>query len=110
MRLRGTLLLVLICASVATVGAWTDKPHVDVAQGSRAAVPATKPWNALVEISRHEPTPRVDLAAELVVEVRWWTPDELEATTETLVPERLPELLRDLREDGPPAEAFDAGV
>jgi hypothetical protein len=53
MRLRGTLLLVLICATVATVGAWTDQPHVDVAQGSRAAVPATKPWDALVEISRH---------------------------------------------------------
>jgi hypothetical protein len=53
MRLRGTLLLVLICATVAGVGAWTDRPHVDVAQGSTAAVPATKPWNALVEISRH---------------------------------------------------------
>jgi double-stranded uracil-DNA glycosylase len=64
----------------------------------------------LVEISRHEPSPRVDLAAELVVDVRWWTQDELEATTETLAPERLPELLRDLRENGPPAEPFDVGV
>ena len=64
----------------------------------------------LVEIPGHEPTPRVDLAAELVVDVRWWTPDELEVTTETLVPQRLPALLRDLRENGPPAEAFDAGV
>jgi hypothetical protein len=50
-RLRSTLVLVLICAGVATLGAWTDKPHVDVAQGS-PAVPAAKPWNALVEISR----------------------------------------------------------
>jgi hypothetical protein len=53
MRVRGTLLLVLICATVATVGAWTDKPHVDVAQGSNQAVPAAKRWDALVEISRH---------------------------------------------------------
>jgi hypothetical protein len=36
---------------VATLGAWTDKPHVAVVQGS-TAVPATKPWDALVEISR----------------------------------------------------------
>ena len=32
------------------------------------------------------------------------------AATETLVPERLPQLLRDLRENGPPAEPFDVGV
>jgi TDG/mug DNA glycosylase family protein len=64
----------------------------------------------LVEIPDHEPSPRVDLAAELVVDVRWWAPDELETATETLVPERLPQLLRDLRENGPPAEPFDAGV
>jgi hypothetical protein len=42
---------VVICAGVAILGAWTDKPHVDVKQGS-PAVPAAKPWNALVEISR----------------------------------------------------------
>jgi hypothetical protein len=41
---------VLVCAGVATLGAWTDKPRVDV-RGS-TAVPATKPWDALVEISR----------------------------------------------------------
>ena len=64
----------------------------------------------LVEIPHHEPSPRVDLAAELVADVRWWTPDELEAATETLGPERLPELLRDLRENGPPAKPFDVGI
>jgi double-stranded uracil-DNA glycosylase len=64
----------------------------------------------LVEIARHEPSPRVDLATELVVDVRWWTQEELDAATETLVPERLPQLLRDLRENGPPAEPFDVGV
>ncbi len=64
----------------------------------------------LVEIDRHEPAPRVDLAAELVVDVRWWTPAELDAATETLVPGRLSELLRDIREHGPPVEPFDVGV
>jgi 8-oxo-dGTP pyrophosphatase MutT (NUDIX family) len=64
----------------------------------------------LVEISGHEPARRVDLAAELVVDVRWWTQDELETATETLVPERLPQLLRDLSVNGPPAEPFDVGV
>jgi len=64
----------------------------------------------LVEVAQHEPAPRVDLAAELVVDVRWWTQGEVDSATETLVPERLPELLRNLRENGPPAEPFDAGV
>ena len=64
----------------------------------------------LVEVASHEPAPRVDLAAELVADVRWWTPAELEAATETLVPERLPQLLRELRENGPPTMPFDAGL
>jgi double-stranded uracil-DNA glycosylase len=64
----------------------------------------------LVEVSQHEPAPRVDLAAELVADVRWWTPDELAATTEQLVPDRLPELLRELQTNGPPAKPIDVGV
>jgi len=64
----------------------------------------------LVEVDRHEATPQIDLAEELVFDVRWWTPAELHATTETLVPERLPELLRELREHGPPPEPLDVGV
>jgi TDG/mug DNA glycosylase family protein len=64
----------------------------------------------LVEIAQHEPAPSVDLSAELVVDVRWWTQGEVDGATETLVPERLPELLRDLRDNGPPAEPFDVGV
>jgi double-stranded uracil-DNA glycosylase len=64
----------------------------------------------LVEIPQHEPEPRVDLAAELVAEVRWWTPAELAATSEQLVPDRLPELLRELRENGPPTKPIDVGV
>jgi TDG/mug DNA glycosylase family protein len=64
----------------------------------------------LVEISGHEPAPRVDLAAELVADVRWWTPAELAETGETLVPARLAELLRELRASGPPKRPFDVGI
>ena len=52
MRLRGPLILVLIIAVVVSVGAWTDRTHVSLAKGP-TAVPATKPWNAVVEISRN---------------------------------------------------------
>jgi double-stranded uracil-DNA glycosylase len=64
----------------------------------------------LVEVARHEPAPRVDLSAELVADVRWWTPAELAATTQQLVPRRLPELLQKLRTSGPPPEPIDVGV
>jgi G:T/U-mismatch repair DNA glycosylase/8-oxo-dGTP pyrophosphatase MutT (NUDIX family) len=66
--------------------------------------------NWLVRVEEHRPAPRVDLAAEHVGEIRWWTGDELDATDEVLVPARLPELLRDLLRDGPPREPIDAGV
>ena len=52
MRLRSTATLVLIIATVVTLGAWTDRTHVALEKGPRA-VPAAKPWNTIVEISRH---------------------------------------------------------
>jgi hypothetical protein len=52
MRLRSTLMLVLIIATVVSLGAWTDRTHVTLTKGP-SAVPATKPWNTIVEISRH---------------------------------------------------------
>jgi len=64
----------------------------------------------LVHVQHHEPAPRVDLTAELVADVRWWTLEELEATSEELVPRRLSKLLRELLVNGPPAEAFDVGI
>jgi TDG/mug DNA glycosylase family protein len=64
----------------------------------------------LVETPHHEPAPRVDLAAELVADVRWWTPEELGRTTETLVPRRLPELLDSLHTEGPPRSPIDVGI
>jgi TDG/mug DNA glycosylase family protein len=64
----------------------------------------------LVEVTHHEPAPRVDLAAELVADVRWWTPAELATTTEQLVPRRMPELLKEMRTSGPPSGPIDVGV
>jgi double-stranded uracil-DNA glycosylase len=65
----------------------------------------------LVRVDVHEPRPSVELAAEWVVEVRWWTLPELDQVPpEQVAPRRLPELVRRLLEDGPPAEPFDAGI
>jgi len=64
----------------------------------------------LVRVDRHEPAPTIDLAAEWVHAVRWWSLDELEATTEMLVPKQLPRLLRELLANGPPDKPIDAGV
>ena len=64
----------------------------------------------LVRVDDHDPSPTVDLAAEHVHEVRWWTLAELEAATETLVPARLAHYLRQLLGDGPPAGPIDTGV
>ena len=50
------------------------------------------------------------LNAEYVFGLRWWTPAELEEAEETFAPRRLPELVRSLLRDGPPAEPIDAGV
>jgi double-stranded uracil-DNA glycosylase len=50
------------------------------------------------------------LRAEGVDEFRWWTSDELEASDEIFAPRRLPTLLRELLERGPPSEPVDVGV
>ena len=52
MRLRSTHILVLIIVVVASVGAWVDRAHVAIAKGP-SAVPASRPWDTIVEISRH---------------------------------------------------------
>ena len=64
----------------------------------------------LVRVEEHEPAPTIDLRAEGVHELRWWTLSELEAAEETLVPKRLPEFLRELLDQGPPEHPIDVGV
>jgi len=64
----------------------------------------------LVRVEEHEPAPTIDLAAEHVHDVRWWTLPELEAAEEQLVPQSLPQRLRELLEHGPPPEPVDIGI
>ena len=64
----------------------------------------------LVRVEEHEPAPTIDLEAEAVHDVRWWTLAELEATEETLVPLGLAAFLRDLLEHGAPRQPVDVGV
>lgn len=45
-----------------------------------------------------------------MTDVRWWTPEELEASNALFAPRRLPVLVRSLRLEGPPAEPLDVGV
>jgi 8-oxo-dGTP pyrophosphatase MutT (NUDIX family) len=69
----------------------------------------------LVRTPAFEPQPRLSwdqLNREFVFGLRWWAVPELEkASPETIfAPSRLPELLRSLVGDGPPAEPLDVGV
>ena len=50
----------------------------------------------LVRVGVHDPAPTIDLAAENVVDVKWWTLEELAAPVERLAPLDLPELVRGL--------------
>jgi TDG/mug DNA glycosylase family protein len=50
----------------------------------------------LVRVHAHEPVASVDLAAEGVRDVRWWTLDELASSQETFAPRDLPSRVRNL--------------
>ena len=63
-----------------------------------------------MRVDEHEPVPTIDLAAEHVHEIRWWTLAELEHTQEVLVPRSLPQRLRELLEHGPPSAPIDVGI
>jgi TDG/mug DNA glycosylase family protein len=67
----------------------------------------------LVRTDAFEPAPEWTveaLAAEGITGQRWWTPAELAETTEVFAPRRLPELVADLRRDGPSPRQVDVGV
>lgn len=66
----------------------------------------------LVRTAAFEPHPHLgweQLRAELVFELRWWRPDELDPSM-PLVPASLCEHLAALRRDGPPNRPVDVGV
>jgi len=65
----------------------------------------------LVRVDEHEPAPTIDLAAEHVHDIRWWTLDELDAVDpEQLAPRSLACRLRDVIERGVPPAPIDVGV
>lgn len=67
----------------------------------------------LVRAPAFEPAPQLSweqLNGEYMFAIRWWALDELEGTEETFAPRRLPELVRDLVANGPPAAPIDVGV
>jgi 8-oxo-dGTP pyrophosphatase MutT (NUDIX family) len=71
----------------------------------------------LVRTPRFEPQPHLtpeELAAEFVMELRWWTVDELHAFETSddawFAPRRLPELVAEVVANGPPPEPLDVGV
>jgi double-stranded uracil-DNA glycosylase len=47
----------------------------------------------LVRVHAHEPRATIDLAPEGVADVRWWTRDELAASTEQFAPPNLPQIV-----------------
>jgi TDG/mug DNA glycosylase family protein len=67
----------------------------------------------LVRTMAFEPAPEWTaeaLRAEGIEEQRWWTLEELQESDAIFAPRRLPGLVRDLIETGPPPEPLDAGV
>ena len=67
----------------------------------------------LVHVEPFEPRPHFsveELAAENLIGMRWWTPEELATSTTRFAPRRLPQLLEQLQTTGPPDSAFDAGI
>ena len=89
---------------------WTRTHHVPMGGGR---------WDGqseryyVVRVAAFEPAPRLsweELRNEGMTAVRWWTPEELEASAELFAPRRLALLVRELLLHGPPAEPIDVGV
>lgn len=63
----------------------------------------------LVRVPAFDPVARIDLAAEHVDEVRWWTPAEVAASDAVFAPRAFKELFRRVLEHGAPAEPWRIG-
>ncbi|MCU1503553.1 MAG: putative hydrolase [Ilumatobacteraceae bacterium] len=67
----------------------------------------------LVRTGRLQPRPQLtwaQLESEFVFELRWWTLDEIAASTQQFVPATLATHLATLLRDGPPSTPIDVGV
>lgn len=67
----------------------------------------------LVHVDPFDPVPVLtweQLHAEFMTDIRWWSAEELAASTELHAPRRLPQLVAELRASGPPPEPIDVGV
>jgi 8-oxo-dGTP pyrophosphatase MutT (NUDIX family) len=64
----------------------------------------------LVRTQRFDPVPQIDLAAEHVTDVRWWTVEELSAKDAAFAPRKLPKLVADLLELGAPPAPLRLGT
>lgn len=73
-------------------------------QSERFFLVRTRSFDAVPALSWDE------LRREGMTAVRWWTLAELEAAETLFAPRRLPMLLRELIERGPPAEPIDVGL
>lgn len=65
-----------------------------------------------VRCASFDPTPALPwdaLRAEGMTDLRWWTREEIAASSETFAPGRLASLLHDLIENGLPASMVDVG-
>ena len=49
----------------------------------------------LVRVDAHHPRPTIDLTAEGLVDMRWWTPEELGSSHERFAPPDLPRIVRE---------------
>jgi ADP-ribose pyrophosphatase YjhB (NUDIX family) len=85
---------------------WTREHEFDLA-GGRFRGQRERCY--LVRVEPFDPAPRIDLAAEHVTEVRWWTPAEIAESDEIFGPRSLPSLLAEILEHGPPAQPLSIG-
>ena len=64
----------------------------------------------LVRTAAFEPRPQVDPAIEGIDQIRWWTREELAASTEVFAPTRMAAWFAALLDHGPPRVPVDVGV
>lgn len=97
---------------VADIGplVWTRLHHVPFFDGS---FDGQREQIHLVRSAAFDPVPTLSwlqMNAEFVFELRWWTVDEIDTHPGPFVPGALGTHLRSLLTDGPPTDAVDVGI